>query len=313
MRKILFASCILALAPACKKKSGDGTGGGGGAWLVGASGLMANLLPDGQLGDGYDLGVDDDLLAIACRGLDTAFVVGESGTLLRTYDGGDSWAALDAGTTATLRDVAAAHGEAVYVAGDGVLLASDDSGDHWIDLEAARGVDWRSIATAEHGERALAVAADGRVVRVDGAQLFDATLVPGARAIGLSHDGSTAAVVGDGGALVVSQDGGITWAVVATGVSADLHAVWPTDDGAVIAVGDGGTVVRAIGDDVEVSTPGLGALRAVHINGAGEGLAAGDRGEVLRTDDGGYSWSVVDIELGGTVFGLDEIDGEGHL
>src|SRR5688572_30826856 len=97
---LLLAAGAALGAAGCKKKGG----GGGGAWLVGEDGLMANLQPDGTLGDGYSLDVDDDLLGIACRGEDTAFVVGEGGILMRTFDGGESWEALDAGTTATLRD-----------------------------------------------------------------------------------------------------------------------------------------------------------------------------------------------------------------
>ena len=63
-----------------------------------------NVLADGILGNGYDLEADDDLLAITCRGLDTAFVAGEGGTLLRTFDGGETWESIDLGTTRTLRE-----------------------------------------------------------------------------------------------------------------------------------------------------------------------------------------------------------------
>ena len=314
----LFALIILcvALTPlaACKKKSGGGTGGGGGAWLVGADGEMVNVDGDGVLGEGYSLGVDDDLLAITCRGLDTAFVAGENGTLLRTFDGGESWESIDLGSTTTLRDVAAAHTEHVYVAGDAGLWRSPDSGDTWAALPAGDTA-WRSIATHGDGSTALALAADGAVWRwIDGqTALAEVTRVSGARSIALSHDGRFAVVAGDAGALHVSDDGGLTWAPHPTGTTVDLHAAWVTGAGHVIAVGDAGTVVRLDDDGLAVETPGSGTLRAVHLNGAGVGLAAGDGGEVLSTSDGGRTWSTLDLGLTATLFGLDEIDGAGHL
>src|SRR6185295_19184997 len=50
-------------------------GGGGGGWLVGTSGLMANVIK-GKLGQGYDLGTATTLNGIACRYQDEAWVVG---------------------------------------------------------------------------------------------------------------------------------------------------------------------------------------------------------------------------------------------
>lgn len=313
---LLAGAVALALgASACKKKSGGGTGGGGGgAWLVGADGSMSNVLADLSLGDGYELGVDDDLLAITCRGALTAFVAGEGGTFLRTFDGGDSWETIDVGSAAALRDVAAAHHARVYVAGDDGLRVSRDDGDTWEAIAGADGA-WRSIATYGDGAAALAIDAGGGIWRVfdgDGG-LAPARQLAGARAIGLSHDGAYAAVAGDGGAILVSDDGGVSWDAPATGTSADLHAVWVTDAGEVIAVGAAGTVVHVAAGDVEVSQPGLGTLRAVHIDASGAGLAGGDAGELLSTDDGGRTWAPVELPLGATIFGLDSVEGEGHL
>jgi photosystem II stability/assembly factor-like uncharacterized protein len=313
----LFTLIVLSVAAlalgGCKKKSGGGTGGGGGAWLVGADGEMINLHGDGTLGEGYALGVEDDLLAITCRGLDTAFVVGERGTLLRTFDGGESWESIDLGMTSTLRDVAAAHDDLVYVAGDAGLWLSRDSGDTWSELPAGDRA-WRSIATYGDGGVALALAADGAVWRwTESGGLAEVAKQAGGAAIGLSHDGRFAVLAGAGGTLAVSDDGGLTWAPHPTGTDVDLHAAWVTEAGHVIAVGDAGTIVRLDDDGLSVETPGTGSLRAVHLNGAGVGLAAGDDGEVLSTRDGGRTWAALDVAVTSAIYGLDEIDGAGHL
>jgi photosystem II stability/assembly factor-like uncharacterized protein len=314
----LMAGTALVLlgAGGCKKKSGGpGTGGGGGAWLVGERGTMENLLPDGTLGEGYALDVDHDLLAITCRGLDTAFVAGEEGTLPRTFDGGATWTSIDLGTRAALRGVAAGSPDHVSVAGDGLLAVSRDSGDHWSALPAP-AADWRSVAADHSGGAALAVAADGGVWRWDDARRALSPVAAagaGARAVALSHDGQHAAVVGDAGLVLRSGDGGRTWRDVATGSGADLLAAWVTRTGDLVAVGRAGTLVRVEGDEVEVSQPGVGTLRAVHLEASGDGLAGGDAGELLRTRDGGRTWEPVDVAIRGTLFGLDAVEGHGHL
>jgi photosystem II stability/assembly factor-like uncharacterized protein len=313
---VIGVGAIAFTGTACKKKSG---GPGGGSWLVGDDGTMSNILSDGTLGEGYDLGVDRDLLAITCRGEATAFVVGEAGTLLRTFDGGATWETIDLGTEATLRDVAAGLPDRVYVAGDAVLLVSRDSGDNFTALPGAADHAWRSIATDHEGAVALALADDGSVWRWDDTALAmtPMTTLAGGRAIALSHDGATAVVVGDAGAMSRSDDGGLSWQRIETGTDVALLAAWATGSswgpGEVFAVGEAGTVVRVEGSEVEVANPGLGTLRAIHIDGAGLGMAAGDNGEVLRTDDEGLSWLTLDVELGtATIRGLDSVEGAGH-
>jgi photosystem II stability/assembly factor-like uncharacterized protein len=314
---VLGMSLLASAAMGCKKKTGStgggGGGGGGGAWLVGQDGLMENVLPDGALGEGYDLGADSDLYGITCRGLDTAFVAGSGGTLLRTFDGGESWESLDLGTTRTLRDVAAGGPGNVFVAGDHVLMMSRDSGDSW---SAMNGGDraWLSLATDHLGAVALVLDDAGGLWRYSDAKgsFTQVTTLAGAEAVTLSHDGLHAALVGDDGAFARSSDGGLTWSPVTTGTSSDLYAAWATGDGSIIAVGEAGTIVN-VGDSVEVSQPGVNTLRAVHVDATGTAIVGGDAGEVLLSTDAGATWESLDLGLTRTVFSLDAVNGDGHL
>lgn len=317
MRRMMFVLGVAAIALAgtgCKKKSGGGTGGGG-AWLVGEDGVMENLQIDGTLGEGYSLGVDHDLLSITCRGPDTAFVAGEGGTVLRTFDGGETWDQLDLGTTATLRDVAGPRGTTrLYIVGDDAAYLSRDDGDSWWTIPSSER-SWLSVATAGDGARALMLDTAGDVWAYDDVAggFLPATSKAGLRALAISPDGAHAAAVGDGGALLVSDDAGATWTERATGTGAALHAAWVTESGVVLAVGDDGVVVRAAGADVEVTAPATGTLRAVHLDDAGHGLVAGDVGSLLQTHDGGETWEPLELTLGGAIYALDEVDGSGHL
>lgn len=317
--RAVFIGALVSSALACKKGGDDPSpgpddgDGPSGSWATGDDGSMYNIKPDGSLGPGYDLEADTDLLAIACRGLDTAFVVGEQGLMLRTFDGGDSWEAIELSTTRTLRDVAAARPDIVYVAGDQMLVRSIDSGDSWTEV-AVPAASWLQVVTDHLGATGLALADDGSLWRwADGQPPQLAITMAGAHGLAMAHGGAHAAIAGAGGLLARSVDGGASWAPIATGTEVDLHAAWVTDAGDVVAVGDGGTVVRAAGDAVTISTPGAGTLRAVHINARGEGLAAGDAGQVLNTVDGGRTWRPLPVALPTTIRGLDEVNGDGHL
>ncbi len=319
MKQTLFASaCAVAvLATGCDKKkdTGDG-GGGGGAWLVGEDGLMADLDQRGVMGDGYQLDSEHDLLGIACRGLDTAFVVGELGTLLRTFDGGASWDVIDLETTRTLRSVAAAGGDSIYVGGDGLLMMSPDSGATWAPLPVDPASSWLTVAAGHGGDRALALDGEGQVWRYDAGvgTAGQVARLDGARVVAMSHDGARGVAAGAGRALLRSDDGGASWRTIDLGRELDLHGAWVTGSGDVIAVGAGGVIARIDGRDaVAIATRGVGTLRTVHVNAHGVGLAAGDDGEVLSTADGGLTWSSLGLALSGTVFGVDEIAGDGHL
>jgi photosystem II stability/assembly factor-like uncharacterized protein len=300
----------------CKKG-----GGGGGSWLVGEDGLMLQVPHDGSGAPGtYTLDSDADLLAIACRGAHDAWVVGEGGTLLRTLDAGATWDAIALDTDATLRAVAVAAEDRVYAAGDrGTLLVSRDSGDTWEPIDSG-AADWRAVATTADGERALLAAADGSIWRYDDAartlaRAGDAGVALHGAAI--TADGARAAVVGDGGALLESADGGATWTPRELATERALRAVRLALAGDLLmAAGDGGVTVRIHRGEVEVAEllgDGI-ALHGLHLSADGHGMAVGDRGTLLHTADHGDGWSVLDLgDVGGALFGVDDLHGEPHL
>src|SRR5262249_21024170 len=143
-----------------------------------------------------------------CRYLGEAWVVGASGTLLYTNDGGHSWAAQTIPTGADLRAIATQDAGPVFVAGDGVFLTSTDTGAHWASL--GDGVTkFRSVAAAQQGTTVLAVSDDGRVFAYDNGALVQRATIAGARAVAVSPDGETALLVGNG--IQRSIDGGQIW------------------------------------------------------------------------------------------------------
>jgi photosystem II stability/assembly factor-like uncharacterized protein len=293
----------------CKKGAGGG-GGGGGGWLVGRSGLMANIQSDGTLGAGYDLGSTENLNAIACRGDDEAWVVGDNATLLYTDDAGDSWTAQSVPTNANLHALATQDAGPVFVAGDGAFLMSTDAGDHWAQL-GATGINYTSVAAAQSGATVLALDTSGGVWSYTNGALAKVTTMTGAKAIAVSPDGQTAVVAGAG--LQLSTNAGRTWLPLS--VDAKLADVRVDDSANIVSVGELGTIVNvAWGANVTVQHVGTANLNTVHVRSwdgsTAVGYAAGAGGEVLVTHDVGATWTQ-GPNLGRDVMGVDEI-GAGH-
>ena len=286
------------------------TGGSGGGWLVGSSGLMANTDPSGHLGAGYDLGASENLYAIACRHAGEAFVVGAHGTVLYTGDGGETWLALGGAGDHTLRALATQDAGPVYVAGEGTLLRSLDAGDHWTELSDG-ATRFTSVAAAQRGTTVLAISDDGGLWAYDGIGLARRATLAGARAVAVSPDGANVIVAGDG--VQISHDGGATFAPIA--VAGAFESARIDDRGEAIAVGAHGTIANISANTTAlVQHVGTADLHVVHMQtwgaGTSRGYPAGEDGQVYLTTDAGWSWTV-GPRLAGAVYGADEI-GAGH-
>lgn len=312
MRTLAFL-CVCLAAVGCKKGTGTGGGGGGGGgWLVGSSGLMANVDKDGNLGPGYDLGSSQELTGIACRYAGEAWVVGSTGTLLYTRDGGQTWTAQAVPTTANLRAVATQDAGPVFVAGDGTFLVTTNAGASWTELGDG-ATRFRSIAAAQQGTTVLALSDDGGLWSYDGHALVRHATFAGARAIAVSPDGGLAMIAGQG--LTMSSDAGASWMQLAADPSLALEDVRIGDDGSAVAVGGNGAIATVdTGGAVAVQHVGTAALHTLHVadpdSTDATGYAAGEGGQVLITHDSGASWAL-GPNVGRTVWSVDEI-GFGH-
>jgi photosystem II stability/assembly factor-like uncharacterized protein len=327
---VMMAVLSAASCDSCAAGGGGGGGGGtssggGGSWLVGQSALMLNLdhTKLGELGH-YQLGLDDDLYGIACRGTREAWVVGAAGLVISTTDAGTSWTVLDSGVPSALRAVALAAPNQVLIAGDdGVARLSPDGGRHFRALPVP-AASFTSVALRRaDGGVALLASATGAIFRYDAASNAVAEVVPGSgralRSIVLSRDGSTAVAVGDGGQMLVSFDGGQSFAPRALGSGADLRDVWLVGPAGerFFAVGEAGLVMEGVvkGSGVAATAlPGGPSLRALHMQANGHGMIVGDRGAAYYTDDFGLRWQAMPTGEARDVFGVDALDfGVEHL
>ncbi len=112
---------------------------------------------------------------------------------------------------------------------------------------------------------------------------------------GYGYVGATAHVVGAGGLILETPDGGLTWIDRPSGTTADLFAFVPGPYGSQLVVGDQGTILKSTdGGLTWESKPSNTsvALRSLSTSGqnANYMLVVGDDGVVMRSIDGGETW-----------------------
>jgi photosystem II stability/assembly factor-like uncharacterized protein len=218
----------------------------------------------------------DNLFAVTATNDDTAWAVGNFGSIYVTKNGGKSWQARASNTKQPLFSIDFADQRAGWIVGkSGMILRTTDGGETWTRQK-------NPIEPAKH--------------------FFKVTAI----------DPQTAWAVGDWGAVVQTRDGGATWTDRSLGGLAVERIASPgrmmqtiTDDvilsdvqfvdaqhgfiagefGTLLATSDGGEHWR------QVVMPTEKTLFGVHFRSPDEGWVVGIDGIILYTQDGGQTWT----------------------
>jgi photosystem II stability/assembly factor-like uncharacterized protein len=209
-------------------------------WAVGDWGVMLSTSDGGVSWSDRSLGDDVVLSAVSFADPEHGWIVGEFGTVLATTDGGTQWRRQAAGTDKTLFGVAFTSRAAGWVVGmDGLILRTRDGGSTW---EVQRG-----SATAGS---------------LEDLGFLDLLTNPGLYDVAISE--KTGCIVGDTGTVLLTRDGGESWAPHV--LPKEVRLFWlrgasmiPGRKG--ILVGAKGLVVPIVGG--HVGQPGTGILKYV--------------------------------------------------
>lgn len=236
------------------------------------------------------------------------WAVGDSGRVLRSIDGGLTYAASTVGTS-NLR--AAAHrGLTVLLAGDGGhVRRSTDNGGSFADLVLG-GMRLRGLAMPSSAV-AFVVGDGGSIFRsIDGGASWT-PLTSGTSndlyAVAFSST-SQGFAVGDQGTVLRTLDGGDNWSPVAVGLTARLLAV-ATDGTRAWFTGERGVAQKSIDGGSSFTPVNLGLdarsdVRAVALAGSGEVWVAGGGGFVRRSMDDGSTWTFIRHGMHSPISGL---------
>jgi photosystem II stability/assembly factor-like uncharacterized protein len=202
--------------------------------------------------------------------------VGERGHILRSADG-ETWTQAKVPTRSTLTAIAAA-GDQLWAAGhDGVIVHSADGGNTW--TAQRRDPFDGSIDPSQRDPR-------------QGAPILDL----------LFTDALHGIAVGAYSLMLVTADGGATW----TAQSAVAPAAAPASPAAPMQ----GDVFSAA--DLELEEESDPHFNAIADAGNGTLVIVGERGTLLRSDDGGGTWRRMGFPYKGSMFGVLAL-GNGRL
>ncbi len=238
-------------------------------WVAGDHGIFLQTSNGGGTWSPQSAGTSENLTAVQFPvDASTGFVAGDAGSFLKTQDGGahwsiirDGWFSLSSGTAQYLSAVAFADTVTGWTVGNGgTLLKTGDGGENW---SPQSGV-------AQNLNDVVAVSA------------------------------TSAYAVGGIGTLLHTSDGS-AWSVQASGTaSLGLNGLDFLNATAGIVVGDSETILR-MSDGTNWSTRSSGwfmtpsgtsqDLRSIWFTDASNGWAVGSSGTIVRTFDGGTSWS----------------------
>ncbi len=229
-----------------------------------------------------------------------SLLLGTHDGLFRSVDGGRTWAS-DALSGQDAMNLVRPGGQTLWVAGHMVLTKSTDGGKTWSDVRPSGlpGLDVHGFATDPRNERTLyaAVAGKGLYRSTDGGNSFSVVSTdvgPAVWALAVMPDGRILAGDVQKKGLMVSRDGGKTWALNLRAELAGL-ALNPADPRRVLAAGPG----------VLLSTNGGASWKRVLDIPQGGGPVAWSRSNpkiayvvgfdrrLYRSTDSGQTWRAV--------------------
>lgn len=231
------------------------------------------------------------------------YAVGDFGTVLATGDGGATWAGLATGVTSNLDLISVIDADSLVVAGGCTLRRSDDGGATFRRLPWNGSGDRCGVPIAAlvfpTELRGFLVLADGSLLRTDdgGSTWLALPPIPASGPTAIAFTAPDVGVVATGAGLIYrTGDGGATWQ--AAGLAArGLRSIFFVTAQHGYAVGERSTVMETLNGGKTWSAKGADGsptLASIRCETALICLAASDAGGLLRTSDGGKTFTQVE-------------------
>jgi len=104
---------------------------------------------------------------------------------------------------------------------------------------------------------------------------------------------NTGYIVGSGGLVLKTTNGGVSWTTKSSGISSDIHCVYFFDANTGLAAGNLGRIIRTTngGDNwAQVQSPTTYTLINFSFVNSSVGYISGQTTTLLKTEDGGLTW-----------------------
>jgi photosystem II stability/assembly factor-like uncharacterized protein len=244
-------------------------------WISGSYGTVLHTTDGGKTWRAQPAGTTEHLFASYWLDENQGGMVGSRGTTLRTVDGGRSWSSSIVPGDITFSGVQFTSAAQGWMVGEfGVIFHTSDGGKNWLKQKSPVEVSFSSGASQN---------------------LFGVLFLKPTEGYAFGLDG-----------VVLKTSDGKRWEVArpsetvdsSNGASNHLFAAAAFND-RISIVGERGTLLQLSPDtgkwrQADVHIPRV-SLNGIAFGKNGFGLAVGNRGLILRTDDGGKSWKRLKI------------------
>ncbi len=265
-------------------------------------------------------GINNNLRGVFVLNETTGFAVGEAfppgfAPILKTTDGGAHWVMKSSGTAYPLRDIAFNNNVKGFACGlYGTLLKSTDAGDTWgtVDINTDAGFRAIDFPTKEVGYVAGEAGVFLKTINVGVSwDSLNAGVTQDLLDIEFLNNDTGYATGSNGfsnGIIIRTHDGGASWQTVYTCPQA-IPAIAVTDDNTIFA--GGGTTPNGGHEFIIRSLDGGNTWEEVFTGSSGHSIRRGtfttpiagwfvdDAGAVIRTKNGGNTWSVSNVSTMG--------------
>jgi photosystem II stability/assembly factor-like uncharacterized protein len=278
-------------------------------YAAGAFGTLLKSADAGSTWTGVVTGLRLDLRRVRLAGSPDRIVVGGGCSLRRSDDGGATFqrlpfSASDASCPAGVGAFSFPSSDVGYlVLANNLVLSTADGGQTFTRRTAVPAVPAASDLLCTSDTTCFATTGGAVLRTTDGAVTWSEVAQFSVPLFGLEQaDASTLYAVGQGLQLLKSTDAGATWErKPVSGVPpGDFGSIRCSDaDTCLLVTRQGNRIVRTTdgGDSFAAATPPAESAFAVELASPTRGLAVGNLGSVVVSDDGGEMWRVVGSRL----------------
>jgi len=242
---------------------------------------------------------------------DTLIAVGESGTIMKSIDGGSTWTTQNSGTSYNLYDIECINLNNYYVCGlDGTILHTIDGGSTWTTQNSGTSYNLLSITFIDQNNGYICGYNSTILHTIDGGSTWT-TQNSGVlnNLINIKFiTTNNGYICGWDGAILHTIDGGSTWTTQNSGTSYNLLSITFIDqnngyicgaDGAILHTIDGGSTWTTQNSVVSDN------LYYVQFINDSTGWISGSSGIMLYTHNKGYTWYTQSSNTSSSIYALE--------
>lgn len=259
-------------------------------------------------------GTSNNLNGVYMTSNTAGIVIGQSGTVLRTTNGGANWIAATSGTPVHLFSVYFINGNTGWVVGDvGVILKTTNAGTNWSTQPTGVGYQLRSVSFI-NTTTGYAAGWYGTFLRTTNGGtnwvLYSTGLTSNLTSVNFS-DANYGFAAGQFGKVIRTTNGGVYWTEISSGTTAQIEKVNFTATNEAVIIGEGGFIRKStnLGNNWVTQSSGTGNwLFSNSVKNQNFYNIVGDYGTIRKTSNGGTNWYSQTSNISSLLTGVSFVD-----